>query len=387
MRNLFSRLFNISLLSTGIITLPFLTSSVLSSPIPLILDDDGSQDALGGLGYLLDNPDFDLKAFTVTHGVARPENEGFQEGLKKMLGYLEATDLPVGIGSSVPLDGGVNAFPDFVRNDADNFFAPFVSFPSDEVPDITFGEAVPLLIETINNSPEPVAILATGALTNIAQALRDDPSIADNISVIQIMGGAVFVEGNLGITDSPPYSTNTVAEFNIWSDPIAADEVFRSGIPIQLAPLDGTDQLEFDRNDEQAWRDTGTPASINAANFLDFTISVVSNDVNPTSFWDLQAFINLAEPDFSNEVPLHIQIDVSPDPGGTQGRTEAIDGLPPNTLVSFDQSFDNLPYSSQELFSNLQPSQTIPEPTTLLSSLAVLGLVGVIRRGKKSKTF
>jgi purine nucleosidase/pyrimidine-specific ribonucleoside hydrolase len=65
--------------------------------------------------------------------------------------------------------------------------------------------------------------LSTGSLTNIAEALRLDPSIINNISVLQILGGAVFVPGNLAVLPDPPFSTNTVAEFNIWVDPVGDD--------------------------------------------------------------------------------------------------------------------------------------------------------------------
>lgn len=214
------------------------------TPTPLIFDDDGSQDGFAALAYLLANPKFDVQALTVSHGVARPENEGFQTGLKKLLGRLNATDIPVGIGSSVPLSGS-NAFPGFIRNDADKFYAPFVSVP-DAVPNIEFTTAAQLIVNKVNSSPEPVAIFSAGAFTNIAAALRIDPTIVNNISVLQTMGGAVFVPGNLGVVDEPPYSTNTAAEFNVWVDPLAASEVFaagENGLNIQMMPLDGTNQI------------------------------------------------------------------------------------------------------------------------------------------------
>ncbi|MEM8810687.1 MAG: nucleoside hydrolase, partial [Cyanobacteria bacterium P01_G01_bin.38] len=277
---------------------------------PLIFDDDGSQDGFAALAYLLANPEFDIQAITMSHGVARPENPSFQTGLKQLLGRLDATDIPVGIGSAVPLSGD-NAFPGFIRNDADNFYAPFVSVP-DKVPDIEFTPAAELIVETINNSPEPVAVFSSGAFTNIAEALRIDPAIVDNISVLQTMGGAVFVPGNLEVIPEPPFSTNEVAEFNVWVDPLAASEVFaagETGLTIQMMPLDGTNQIEFTRDDYQAWLDFGTPESTVAAEFLDFSLVVVGGDVNPNPLWDMVAAINLAEPDFSEEVPLHIQVD------------------------------------------------------------------------------
>lgn len=146
--------------------------------------------------------------------------------LERMLGRLEVSGIPVGIGRPDPLAGN-NAFPEFIRDGADTFWSPFVQLP-DTAPPVEKRSAAELIVETIKESPEPVAILATGTLTNIAEALRLDPSIISNISVVQIMGGAVFVPGNLTVLPDPPFSTNTVGEFNIWVDPLAAIQALLS---------------------------------------------------------------------------------------------------------------------------------------------------------------
>ena len=216
-----------------------------------------------------------------------------------------------------------------------------------------------------------MAILATGPLTNIAEAIRRDPSIVDNIEVVQIMGGAVFIEGNLPVIPEPPFSTNTAAEFNIWIDPVAAQEVFdagEQGLKIQLTPLDATNQVEFDREDYQAWLDTGTPESIIGAEFLDYALEVIQSDNDPNPVWDLVAAINLAEPDFSAETPLHIDVDTESAPGETQGATVSVADLPPNVLVSLDPSFDNLDYDADEVFSSLDIPEADAEVESVFAS-------------------
>jgi len=69
-------------------------------------------------------------------------------------------------------------------------------------------------------------VLATGALTVVAQALRAGQSVG----AITWMGGSVAYGGNMTAT----------AEFNAWMDPVAADEVFRSGHLQRMVPLDVT---------------------------------------------------------------------------------------------------------------------------------------------------
>jgi inosine-uridine nucleoside N-ribohydrolase len=75
----------------------------------------------------------------------------------------------------------------------------------------------------------PLTIIAVGPLTNVAAALQRDPGIRERIERISIMGGAI------GLGNRTPS-----AEFNIFVDPEAASEVFGSGVPITLVPLEVT---------------------------------------------------------------------------------------------------------------------------------------------------
>ena len=336
---------------------PLTSSQTMSTeninPTPLIIDDDGSQDGMTAVAYMLANPNFDVRAITISNGIARPEV--FDDNVLRMLDRLDELDISVGVGRSSPLEGN-NEFPDFIRDPSDTFWSPYISLP-EETPDVATEDAVDLIIETVKNSPEPVAILATGPLTNIAEALQRDPSIIDNIEVVQIMGGAVFTEGNLPVLPDPPFSTNTDAEFNIWIDPVAAQEVFDAGergLKIQLTPLDATNKIEFDREDYQAWLDTGTPESIIGAELLNYALEVVQTDNDPNPVWDLVAAIDLAEPDFSPNTPLHLDVDTESEPGDTQGATVAVPDLPPNVEVALDPSFDNLDFEESETFSYLE---------------------------------
>ena len=58
--------------------------------------------------------------------------------------------------------------------------------------------AADYLIERLRDQTRPVRILALGPMTNLAEALKRQPSIARAIEELVIMGGAVRVPGNLG---------------------------------------------------------------------------------------------------------------------------------------------------------------------------------------------
>jgi inosine-uridine nucleoside N-ribohydrolase len=69
----------------------------------------------------------------------------------------------------------------------------------------------------------------------VAAAIDRDPEIVENLADIMIMGGAVDVGGSV----EPAYR----AEWNLWADPVAANRVLRSGVPITLVPLDATNAV------------------------------------------------------------------------------------------------------------------------------------------------
>lgn len=90
--------------------------------------------------------------------------------------------------------------------------------------------AAVFLARKIMNTPSgEITIVATGPLTNIAMAIRLEPSIVGRVRELVIMGGSIG-QGNI----------TPAAEFNTYADPEAASIVFSSGIPITMIPLDVT---------------------------------------------------------------------------------------------------------------------------------------------------
>lgn len=92
--------------------------------------------------------------------------------------------------------------------------------------------AVQYLIETCRAS-EHTEIVAIGALTNIAAALRIAPDIIPGIR-LTMMGGCLK---KLSLNGEAPHP---VAEWNILCDPEAAHVVFSSGVKVRMVGLDVT---------------------------------------------------------------------------------------------------------------------------------------------------
>jgi inosine-uridine nucleoside N-ribohydrolase len=105
-------------------------------------------------------------------------------------------------------------------------------------------DAITFIAERLRSEPAPVAIVATGPLTNIARYLAEHgPSGIDRIV---LMGGAI-AEGNF----------TPAAEFNVWCDPEAAAAVFASGLDVTMMGLDVTHQALLGPEVEARLRDAG----------------------------------------------------------------------------------------------------------------------------------
>ncbi|MFQ5941793.1 MAG: nucleoside hydrolase [Nitrososphaerales archaeon] len=86
----------------------------------------------------------------------------------------------------------------------------------------------------ITHKKKEVSILATGPLTNIALLIYKEPSLANRLDKIVLMGGVY------GMTKNVRGNVSPYAEFNMYCDPEAADIVFNSGIKIDAVGLDVT---------------------------------------------------------------------------------------------------------------------------------------------------
>ncbi len=207
-----------------------------TGPAPTLIDTDLSSDDTMALPFLLREPSLDVLAVTVV-GTGLVHCGAGLQAVTKILATLGIDDVPVSCGRGEPL-AGTHAFPEEWRAAADDGFGLSLERRSVSVA----GEDAPSLIRSVAGSAaRPITIVALGPLTNIAEALRDDASLAARIERIVAMGGAIDVPGNvaLGAPNDPPLP----AEWNVYADPTAADIVFRAGVPITLVPLDATNQV------------------------------------------------------------------------------------------------------------------------------------------------
>lgn len=113
--------------------------------------------------------------------------------------------------------------------------------------------AVNALIRLIGSGDGRIELVTLGPLTNIASAMLQAPEVLKKIPHITMMGGAHFY--------SNPHSA--CAEFNIMTDPEAADVVFRFGVPITMVTLEAcqTNQAVLNKEDITKFKAAGGSAA------------------------------------------------------------------------------------------------------------------------------
>lgn len=209
--------------------------------VSVIVDTDmGSDDWLAML-YLLRHPAVAVKAITVTGTGLAHTAAGTRNALSLLqLAGRENSGIVVAGGSEVPLDG-FRVFPRSWRSAADALLGIKLAMSSQKA---DARSAVELLIDQVESSPDKVTIVALGPLTNLAEAIRKRPALPNNIKMIYVMGGALKVSGNVSMPELAN-SRHVAAEWNFYADPLAAQEVVRSGARITLVPLDATNRVRL----------------------------------------------------------------------------------------------------------------------------------------------
>ncbi len=276
------------------------------------------------VALLLSHPSVSIDAITVVNGLAHVDAGARNMG--RLLDLAGRERVPVFRGRNGPLRGSAE-FPAEWRKIADDL--PGVALPPASRPPES-KRAADYLVERLRDASAPVQILALGPLTNIAEALERDRSLAAHIREIVIMGGAVRVPGNL--QDGGVFHTNNqTAEWNIFIDPLAARIVFRSGVPIRLIALDATNKVhigpEFRREFESK---VHSPLGRVVAEVLKADREMI--DAGIFYAWDPLAAAALLRPSIVKTAAMHIDIK---EDAPQAGRTMASPGEP-NAKVAVD---------------------------------------------------
>jgi inosine-uridine nucleoside N-ribohydrolase len=192
--------------------------------VPLLLDCDPGHDDAFAILLAAGSPLADLLAITTVGGNGTLEH--VTENARRVCTLAGIRDVPIGAGAAAPLRGELHTAAD-VHGES-GLDGP--DLPDADV-DLDPRPAVELMADVLRAASEPVTLVATGPLTNVALLVESAPDALAHLREIVWMGGS------RGRGNRTPY-----AEFNAWVDPEAAEIVVGSGVPFTLVGLHLTHQ-------------------------------------------------------------------------------------------------------------------------------------------------
>ncbi len=179
-------------------------------------------------------PEVEVVGLTTVGG-----NVSLAQGTRNALSLLEfagAGQVPVSRGASRPRRGKYLYSHEFHGRTGLTRRMPAPSIRAGGEP------AVEFMARRLEQQPGEIDLVALGPLTNLARLHRRYPGVLAKGRSMTVMGGAVGGPGNV-----TPY-----AEFNFYSDPVAAQEVLETGVPMTLVDLGACRQVWISREDAAA---------------------------------------------------------------------------------------------------------------------------------------
>jgi pyrimidine-specific ribonucleoside hydrolase len=282
-----------------------LSASLFANAKPVIFDNDMAIDDWAALLYLLHHP----RSYVIAITLSASGESHCKPGLANTNALLNLSgkvkrDIPVACGDDYPLDGYF-VFPEAWRKDSDTLSGVRIKASARTGSALRAAE---IIHNALTNATEPVTLIATGPLTNIAQWLERYPQDKSKIDQLVIMGGAVDVPGNIIVPLFTRDHPNTTAEWNIFIDPVAADKVFAAGLPIVLVGLDITNSVPVTT---QVAADFKKSAKTRSAKFWDDVLDKNDWFINSNEyyFWDTLSAMIAVEPELCEGDMQSLRVD------------------------------------------------------------------------------
>ena len=199
----------------------------------IILDADvGIDDAMAIL-FATQSPEIELLGITTGFG-----NASIEDSTRNALYLLErcGLEVPVAQGAAVPLVAPPIPPVAYVHGGNGIGDVP-VPEPSRRM--LASVSAAEFIIAQSRLYPGELTLVPVGRLTNVALALRLDPTLPQRIKRIVLMGGAFDARGNI----------TPVAGANAFGDPHAADIVYQADWDVTAVGTDVTRQVMIDQDD------------------------------------------------------------------------------------------------------------------------------------------
>lgn len=182
--------------------------------IPVILDTDigGDIDDTWALAFMLKSPKLDIKLVATDTG----DTTYRAKIVGKMLEIAGRSDVPIAVG--IPLQPMRPRQAEWVAG------YDLAAYPGQ-----IYDDGVGAIIDTIMTSDEPVTLVCTGPVPNIAAALAREPRIAERSRFVGMHGSIRRGYGG---------SFDVSAEANVKAYPFSLRRAFAAPWPVTITPLD-----------------------------------------------------------------------------------------------------------------------------------------------------
>ncbi|MCW0437627.1 nucleoside hydrolase [Xanthomonas sacchari] len=299
----------------------------MSDKIPLLIDTDpGVDDALALLMAFAD-PRHEVVGLTIAAG-----NVGLRHTVRNALKLCEVAgreDVPVFAGCADPL---LHPSVDAGHVHGQDGFGD-VDLP----PAARGAEAEHAALAILRLSHQyagRLLLVALGPLTNIALALKLDPTLPQRVGRFLVMGGAITCHGNI----------TPAAEFNIAFDPEAAHIVFKAFPHIEVADWEATVAHGLPHREVEQWLAVDVPKA-RFYELISRKTRLWSEDARGEHWYaaDALAMAWALQPDGAEEVqarPMQIELSGVHTRGATLVDWNRQLGLPDNAtmLIRYDHS-------------------------------------------------
>ncbi|WP_296384788.1 nucleoside hydrolase [Winogradskyella sp.] len=282
-----------------------------------IIIHDGATDELMSILFAAAMPNVSIKGILVLNA----DCQGFPTAKvsSKLLDLVDIEHIPVAVSNA----RAWNPFPWTYRQYSlmVDLFPIVNQYKEDvKVPDPLMNYPLEHMVDKVyrENNNSPVTLLCLSPVTDIATAIKNDPDFSNKVDEIVWMGGVYITEktpfGNIDTGIAPGANPN--AEWNVYWDPHATQEVLKSGIKIKMFPLNVTNDVTLSGD---IIREHFIPGSKQFP-ALDLAVQMYALVAFQYgfSFWDTAATAYLGKPELYDLKKAFVDIDTGNNPA-TQG--------------------------------------------------------------------
>lgn len=305
-----------------------------SQPLELVINTDAGVDDAAAIAWLLSQKIYPVNILGIGTVAGDTTVENATNNVLTVLDTLGQQNIPVAIGAAAPLFVPLSRTGSFLHG-PDGFWGTGAEHPHDLS---GLSRDVPSFYRDLALAHPGATLLSLGPLTNLAQTWEQYPDAMRSFKQIIVLGGA---KNGGNITPN--------AEFNIWQDPEAADELLSAGLPITIVPLDAFKKLTLTPNDLQTLQTQNSQAAKLIAGPLKSYAVAQTNlgGATDASIPDVAAVIYAVDSSLGTTQSALVKVVTS---GLARGETDI--GLTLNERISLIASDEELNQLVDQLFSD-----------------------------------